>query len=74
MNKYILRHTIKGKDYDQNFETKERAEDAGDKLWNSYLKEDQERLQALYMFEWSTRKTLKVWKKLSVNVSTKESE
>lgn len=65
-NRYILRHTVNGRDYDQNFETKERAEDAGDKLWNSYMKEDQDRLQALYMFDYDTRKPLKVWKKLTV--------
>lgn len=65
-NRYILRHTVNGRDYDQDFSTRELAEDAGDKLWNSYLKEDQDRLQALYMFDRDTRKLLKVWKKLTV--------
>ena len=65
-NRYILRHTIKGRNYDQDFSTKELAEDAGDKLWHSYLKEDQDRLECLYLFDWQTRKTLKVWKKLGI--------
>ena len=65
-NRYILRHTIKGRNYDQDFSTKELAEDAGDKLWHSYLKEDQDRLESLYLFDWQTRKTLKVWKKLGI--------
>ena len=64
--RYVLRHTIKGKNYDQHFETRERGEDAGDKLWHSYLKEDQDRLECLYLFDWQTRKTLKVWKKLGL--------
>lgn len=65
-NRYILRHTVNGRDYDQDFSTRELAEDAGDKLWNSYMKEDQDRLQALYLFDRDTRKPLKVWKKLTV--------
>lgn len=63
-HKRIVR--LVGRDYDQDFSTKELAEDAGDKLWCSYLKEDQDRLQALYMFDGDTRKPLKVWKKLTV--------
>ena len=64
--RYVLRHTIKGKNYEQHFETRERGEDAGDKLWHSYLKEDQDRLDCLCLFDWQTRKILKVWKKLGL--------
>ena len=66
---YRLLHGVKGKEFKQDFEELRKVIDAGDKLWNSYQKEDQERLDFLVAAEVTNggRKIVKCWKKLGVD-------
>lgn len=63
---YILRQICDRKSFDTACETQELGIDIGDKLWHSLLKEDQDRIDSLFLIEqdeeWS--RVVKVWKPL----------